>query len=680
MAETTTTSPSTAAGDLEALLNTAQRTAVTAGDGAQLVIAGPGSGKTRTLIFRVAHLVGKGVPPESILLLTFTRRAAQEMLRRASGLLDERCSRVAGGTFHAFANQVLRRYAQLLGYGSNFTILDRSDAGDLVGVLRSELGFDQRGRRFPRKESLLDLYSRRINTGRTLEQLVAESYPQFLDDLGDIAQLEARYGERKKEQNVMDYDDLLLNLRALLQQHDAARRTLSATYRHVLVDEYQDTNRLQAHIAALLASSHGNLMVVGDDAQSIYAFRGASFRNILDFPKVFPGCRQTLLEHNYRSTQPILDLANGLLAQAREKFDKRLFCEIEGDRRPVLVRAADEYDQAAFVRQRILELREEGVPLSAIAVLCRAAWHSNVLELELRNANLPFQKFGGLKFVEASHVKDVTALLRLSCNPTDTAAWFRFLQLLPGVGPRTAQRLGQRVAEEGGDLSSLTEPKVARTRYGPELARLVPVIGEIADVRRTLPERVETAVEHAKPLLASKYDDYLRRLRDLDTLPAMAERYSDLDTLLTDLAIDPPEIARPGVPDPDDECLTLSTVHSAKGLEWQAVFVLQLCEGQFPSYNSLQDAEAMEEERRLLYVAITRAQRHLYLLYPEQAGRRPQLSELCSFLGDLPDLSALVEETVFAPHAQRWGLPANDTGGASPNELLARINDYFAGD
>lgn len=650
-------------------------------EGPYLVIAGAGSGKTRALVYRVAHLVEQGLPPESILLLTFTRRAAQEMLRRATSLLDDRCRRVAGGTFHSFANQVLRRYATKLGYRDGFTIVDRADAQDMIGILRSELGFDQRGRRFPRKDTLLDLFSRQINTGRELEELVAMSCPQFNDELEAIADLSQHYRERKKTQNVMDYDDLLVELRALLVEHPAVRARLSATYRFIMVDEYQDTNRLQAHIAALLASAHGNLMVVGDDAQSIYSFRGADFRNIIDFPRIFPSCRTLLLEQNYRSTQPILDFANAIMAKAEERFTKNLFSELTSPDRPFFVRVADDYDQARFVAERILELREEGVPLAEIAVLTRAAWQSNSLELELRQRNIPFQKFGGLRFVEAAHVKDVCALLKVAINPLDATAWFRILQLYEGIGPATAQGIAQAVIDAGGDLGVLSRLKrFGRRVPAGTLAELGEILAALADATQPLSARLEAAIQHYQPLMVRKYDDAVRRQGDLDAVQTLAMRYTELEPFLSDLAIDPPETSRAdGHPDTEDEHITVSTVHSAKGLEWHTVFVLDLITGRFPSMQSLRDRAASEEERRLFYVAVTRAKRQLYLLKPEEVARRggyQELTELSSLLAEIADFDDLVEELAY-------GMPNDvdeielDTISLGDPEQLRRIQDYF---
>jgi DNA helicase-2/ATP-dependent DNA helicase PcrA len=670
--------------DLLSELNPSQRAAVEALEGPQLVIAGAGSGKTRTLVYRVAHLVQKGVAPESILLLTFTRKAASEMLRRAAGVLDERCARVAGGTFHGFANQVLRRHGQRVGFGSGFTILDRADAGDLIGLLRSQAGLDRRDRRFPRKMTILDIFSKRVNTHRSLEQILDEEYPQFTEELDELEGLSKAYAERKKQQNVLDYDDLLVYLRQLLRDHEGVRRQLSATYRYIMVDEYQDTNRLQAHIAALLATGHQNLMVVGDDAQSIYSFRGAHYRNILDFPKIFPNAQVTVLEQNYRSSQPILDLANAVLESAEEKYSKSLFTEVEGLARPRFVRTPDDHAQARYICRRVLELREEGVPLGEIAVLSRAAWHSNSLEVELNNANIPFRKFGGLRFVEAAHVKDVSALLRLSVNPLDDSAWFRVLQLFEGVGPTTARKVAATVAEQRGDWSILEDESLARLRYGQDLARLRKVLDALVDTTLSVDERVAAAVQYYRPLLKRNYDDARRRQGDLESLQVISERYRSVERFLTDIALDPPEVARrDGPSDPEEEWLTVSTVHSAKGLEWHSVFVLNLSQGQFPSHRSLDDEASYEEERRLFYVAVTRAKQNLYLLHPEQTTGRGswnswsgELGEVSGLITEIQNLDRLVDEEVFtlAEPEERW---SDGPGPASDKDLLSRLDDFF---
>jgi len=665
-------------------LNPAQLDAVCATEGAYLVIAGAGTGKTRTLVYRVAQMVAQGVSPESILLLTFTRRAAQEMLRRASLILDERCNRVAGGTFHSFANLVLRRYGNRLGYDPGFTILDRSDAADLIGILRAEMGYDRRARRFPRKDTILELLSKRVNTHRSLETLLEEDYPQFLDERTALEEIGDAYQTRKREQNVMDYDDLLANLRALLVDHTEVRRELASTYRYVMVDEYQDTNRMQAHIAALLASDRGNLMAVGDDAQSIYSFRGADFRNIMDFTKVFVDCQTLLLEQNYRSTQPILDLGNRILESAKERFEKNLFTEVEGGGKPVFVRTSDDHDQAIFICRRILDLREEGVELSDIAVLSRAAWHTNSLEIELHRSNIPFRKFGGQRFVEAAHVKDLSALLKVALNPLDGSSWFRILQLLEGVGARRAQQMTELVLASGGNVERAFATHFRSARYGESLRDLCTAQATIAEPTDDVGSQISAAIDCYEPLMPKKFDDVKRRMGDLEALLVIAERYRTLESFLTDIAIDPPEVRREGAQyDREDEWMTVSTVHSAKGLEWHAVFVVNLCNGYFPVYNGLNDPEVYEEERRLLYVAATRAKRELYLLKPEQISGRGAfgggLNELSSLIEDIPGFAELTERVSFSSRREDE-LAIRERVVAINEERLKRIQDYFTTD
>ena len=665
---------------LESSLNEAQLRAVRSEGGPHLVIAGAGTGKTRALVHRVAHLVRQGVRPESILLLTFTRRASQEMLRRAAGLLDDRCRRVAGGTYHSFANLVLRRYAERLDFHNRFTILDRSDAVDLMGVLRSEAGYDRSKRRFPRADTLVNLLSKHVNTQRPIQELLEQELPHFTEDLDGIIDLQGRFQRRKQEQNVMDYDDLLVHLRDLLVKHGDVRKALASHYRHVLVDEYQDTNRLQAHISALLASVHRNILVVGDDAQSIYSFRGASFRNILDFPKIFPGCQTILLEQNYRSTRPILDLGNAVLEPAKEKFDKKLFSEIPGDDLPVFMRVPDDFAQAELVCKKVLKLREEGVPLSQIAVLSRAAWHSNSLELELQNRNIPFRKFGGIRFVEAAHIKDVCAILKLAVNPFDAAAWFRVLQLFEGVGPKTARSIAAHVIERGGDPHVLVQPKLTSKKYGPDLKALSELLLAAGDVQIGLSARMERVVKQYGVWMARKFDDAAQRERDLEALSVISERYDDIERFLSDLAIDPPDFSR-GRPqdDNEDELLTLSTVHSAKGLEWHTVFILQLNAGRFPSYNALGNDDEYEEERRLLYVAVTRARQQLYLMKPEEITTRSQsyeVGEVSPLLLDIEGFNKLVDEQIYAPGQDLPELSDGDS--PDDDDQLQRIQDYFS--
>ncbi len=626
--------------DYASLLNRAQLEAVTATEGPVLVVAGAGSGKTRTLVFRVARLVEQGIDPHAILLLTFTRKAAAEMLRRAAGLLDGRCEQVAGGTFHSFANLVLRRYGSALGLQSAFTILDRGDAEDLVGLLRARRGLDKKERRFPRKQTIAEMFSAAVNRSRPLPELIDDVYAHLAEHADDLVALEAEYRAYKAERQVVDYDDLLVKLHELLRDHASAREQLSRQYRYVMVDEYQDTNPLQAAIVRLLAAEHDNVMAVGDDAQSIYAFRGADFRNIMDFPKLFPAARVVSLEENYRSTQPILDVANAIIAQARERYTKVLFTREPAGAQPLLIAAANENEQSRFVSQRILELREEGIPLDDIAVLFRSSFHSFDLELELTRADLPFIKRGGFKFIETAHVKDALAHLRVVENPRDAVSWHRVLMLLEGIGPRAAETIATQLVASGDAAGSLAG--ITGKSYATDLHALAGLYRRISDDPRRPEEQLAEVVRYYEPLLKRRHpDDYPKRLRDLEHFLSIAARYRSLQSLLTDMALEPPSDSVDDVVAVDEEegLLTLSTIHSAKGLEWHTVFVLWAVDGKFPSAYSMHDEAELEEERRLTYVAVTRAKRHLYVCYPINMYDRAAgmvLSKPSRFLDGIP--------------------------------------------
>ncbi len=596
-------------------LNPAQLEAVRTLFGPVLVIAGAGSGKTRTLVYRVARLVEEGVPPENILLLTFTRKAAREMLRRAALLLNERCEQVSGGTFHSLANVMLREFGHLLGYQRNFVILDRGDAEDAINLLRTGLGLVEKGRRFPKKETIANIFSKAVNLRRSLEEIILEEYPHFIDDLEDLARLFENYVRYKMEHQLMDYDDLLVNWYRVLKDFPEVRQVVAQRFQFIMVDEYQDTNALQAEIVRLMAEGHGNVMVVGDDSQSIYAFRGANFRNILEFPKLFPGTKIIKLEENYRSTQPILDLANAVIERAKEKYTKCLYTKREGGKKPLLFKARDDADQSRFIAERILELREEGVPLNEIAVLFRSAYHSFDLELELAKRNIPFVKHGGLKLIETAHIKDMVAHLRLLLNPYDMLAWNRVLLLVEGIGPKTSRRIMDFIKASPDPLSALGEFPT-KPSFEKGLKRLVKLLETL---RADLPpeERVTLLNEYYEPILTKVYyDDYPKRAKDLEQLQAIAHKYSSLEDFLSDLALEPPEASVAEIEALDnDEKLILSTVHSAKGLEWHTVFVISLVEGRFPSSYAVGRDDDLEEERRLFYVAVTRARENLFLTY-----------------------------------------------------------------
>jgi len=623
------------------LLNPAQVEAATTTEGPVLVIAGAGSGKTRTLVFRVARLVEMGVDPQAILLLTFTRKASSEMLRRASSLLDGRCDDVAGGTFHSFANIVLRRNAKALGMDSGFTILDRGDNEDVINLMRARLGFDKKEKRFPRKQTIGSIFSMAVNKSRPLPELIEDHYAHLIDHADDLIALHASYVAYKEERNLLDYDDLLLKLHRLLETDEKVRIGLSRRYRYIMVDEYQDTNPLQAAIVRLLAAEHDNVMAVGDDAQSIYAFRGASFRNIMDFPDLFPGTHVITLEENYRSTQPILDVTNQIIAQARERYSKTLYTSKGDGDAPLLIAAEGENYQSRFVCQRILELREEGIALPEIAVLFRSSFHSFDLELELTKHDIPFVKRGGFKFIETAHVKDALAHLRVVANPRDAVSWHRVLLLLESIGPRRAQQLSGELTRAA-DPTEVLEAASGKS-YSTSLRALAGLIRGVRASARSPEDQLNQVLRYYDPLLKTQHrDDYPKRSKDLDHMVSIAARYRTLESLLADMALEPPSDSVGDVVavDEPEGLVTLSTIHSAKGLEWHTVFILWAVDGRFPSMQSMHDDEELEEERRLLYVAATRAKQNLYICYPINMYDRAAgmvLSKPSRFLDDIPE-------------------------------------------
>jgi len=591
-------------------LNKAQLEAVESINGPYLVIAGAGSGKTRVLVHRAAYLVEQGVRPEQILLLTFTRRAAEEMLRRASLLLDERCKKISGGTFHSFANMVLRKYARFLDINNNFTILDQSDAEDAVNLVRTQLGYHKSEKRFPRKHAILEVISKSVNKSEDIADVIYDEYPQFMEFSEEIKKIRQEYGKYKRQKSLLDYDDLLVFLKDLLSKHEDVRSGICAKYKYIMVDEYQDTNKLQAHIACLLAADHANIMVVGDDAQSIYSFRGANFKNIIDFPKIFKGTKIITLEENYRSTQPILNLTNAVIAQAKEKFEKYLYTKKKEGNIPVFLDCPDENSQSRYVADKILELREEGIALKDIAVLFRSGWHSNDLEVELASRNIPFAKYGGQKFVEAAHIKDILSYLRIAYNTQDQVSWLRALLLIPKIGPKTASKIIEAVTGNTKDKEAFCKNE--------ELVKLFELLKGVNCQQDDPAKTIEKFLGYYQPLLKNKYDDFNKRLSDLDSLLRIAERYKTTEQFLVDMALEPPErsLVEAGKRGKDDTTLTLSTIHSAKGLEWHTVFLIYVAEGHLPSYLSLETDDEIEEERRLFYVAATRAKVNLFLLKP----------------------------------------------------------------
>lgn len=610
--------------EYEKELNPSQYEAVIHTKGPLLVIAGAGSGKTRTLTYRVARLVEEGTSPSSILLLTFTRKASQEMLKRAAALLDNRCEKVSGGTFHSFANYMLRRYHRRMGFDSGFNILDRDDSESLIGIIRKEMMKAPKHASFPRKQTLANIFSKAVNKVLTIEDIVYDDYPHFSEEMETITAICNEYAKRKREHSYLDYDDLLVCFKKLMEEYDDLRENISSAYEHIMVDEYQDTNKIQADIVSLLAGWNKNIMVVGDDSQSIYAFRGANFKNIMNFPALFPGARVIALEENYRSDQPILDLTNIIIERASEKYSKILFTRKTGGTKPLLVRASTENSQSRFIVEKIGELAGENISLNDIAVLFRAGYHSFDLEIELARNRIPFKKVGGFKFVESSHIKDVLAHLKVLINPKDRLSWQRLLLLVDKIGPQTAQNIFAAILEENSGYSGLLTANIQKSASG-NLSRLKDLFCKIDSGVMSVRDIGEAVVEYYLPVLRELFDDYPKREKDIEHLLTIMERYNSLAEFLADMALEPPNTS---IDDSlsdnsgDDDRLVLSTIHSAKGLEWHTVFVIWTLDGRFPSSHSINNPEELEEELRLMYVASTRARKNLYFTYPKEVYDR----------------------------------------------------------
>ena len=643
-------------------LNPQQHAAVTAVPGPALVIAGAGSGKTRTLTYRVAYLIEQGIPPDRILLLTFTNKAAKEMMRRVADLLGAELQNLWGGTFHSIGARVLRRHADQLGFRPDFTILDREDANALLKTCLAEAEIDVKATRFPKADVLGNIFSLATNTNRSVAEVVADAYPYFVQLTPQIEDVARRYTARKRTANVMDFDDLLALWLKLLREHPDVCEHYQRKFQFILVDEYQDTNKLQSDLIDLLAARHKNVMVVGDDSQSIYAWRGAHFKNILQFPQRYPGAQTYKIEVNYRSTPEILAVANAAIAANIEQFAKQLAPARKSGMKPVLVPCGDSREQAAFVAQRILELREEGVNLNQQAVLYRSHFHAFDLQLELTRRNIPFSITSGIRFFEQAHIKDLTAYLRLVCNPTDELAFKRIVQLMPGIGGGAAAKLwdvfsSHREAQERGrparndqETDERSEPAAATDLKSQILqsqipAPAAPIATALQKCAAKVPKKAATAWAQFTPTIAqleadpvrhqpaamiqlvleAGYEDYLQetypnfraRLEDLEQLAAFALQFTGPEDFLAQLALltnieADDEAAKRN----DQEQVRLSSIHQAKGLEFDVVFIIMLCDGLFPSARSLETIDGQEEERRLFYVAVTRARNELYLSFP----------------------------------------------------------------
>ena len=603
-----------------------------------LIVAGAGTGKTQTLTARVAWLIEQGLRPERLLLLTFTRRAAREMLARTQAMLGVRTPLgIVGGTFHSVAYRLIRRHAAALGLGDAATVIDTSDVADLIDVVREEIGLPTTGRRIPRKSTLADIYSRTVNLQRPLSEVLLEFYPWCQADQTEISKVMREVTARKRASQLLDYDDLLLYWQAAMK-HSSVATTISASFDHVLVDEYQDVNALQVDIVAALHHHGVGVSVVGDDMQAIYGFRAASREHILSFPATFPDSHIVRLEQNYRSTSPILDLANQVAAEAERSFRRTLVAVHDGSAVPELVIAHDEGDEARQVADRVLEHYERGVKLREQAVLMRAAHHSSLLELELGRRNIPFAKYGGIRHLEAAHVKDFLALVRGALLAQDEVSWFRIFQLFDGVGPATAKSLVAALAEPLAEtLPALDELMPAETQTSWLAFR-----AHTADAMRSEQTAAQATLlgRALAPLILANYADAAPRLEDLDELVAAAAASPDLQSFVDELVLDQPQSTSDvGRPKLDEDYLVLSTIHSAKGLEWTAVHLLRATDGNIPSDMALSTTEGLEEERRLFYVALTRARRHLHLYAPRRYHYKPTgdahgYGKLTRFLSD----------------------------------------------
>ncbi|HSY74285.1 MAG TPA: UvrD-helicase domain-containing protein [Dongiaceae bacterium] len=608
-------------------LNPQQLAAVTAPPGPALVIAGAGSGKTRTLTYRVAYLLEQGIPPDRILLLTFTNKAAGEMMRRVSDLIGRELRELWGGTFHSIGARVLRSHADALGYQRDFTILDRDDAKDLIKACVADAGIETKGTHFPKPEVLNEIFSLAVNTHKTANEILDSQYSYFSQFAAQISDIGERYVKRKRATNGMDFDDLLALWLKLLQENADVREHYQRRFQFILVDEYQDTNKLQGDLIDLLAARTQNVTVVGDDAQSIYAWRGANFLNILEFPKRYPNAKVFKIETNYRSTPEILKVANAAISANVNQFAKELAPSRKSGMKPALVACVDAAQQSAFIAQRVLELRDEGVAMNQIAVLYRSHFHALELQLELTKRQIPFSITSGIRFFEQAHIKDVTAFLKFIVNPRDEIAFKRLAQLLPGVGAKAAEKLWQsfqieiQTPKSKTPLAVALQDSIARVPKKVTLAwaQFTATIAQLEDetVRKNASKMLRLVID-------AGYDDYLKetfanyrsRLDDLEQLAAFAFQFGTVEEFLTQLALLTNVEAEGDRSQNDDEKIRLSTIHQAKGLEFEVVFVIMLCDGMFPSARSMDSTDGEEEERRLFYVSITRAKNELYLSYP----------------------------------------------------------------
>jgi DNA helicase-2/ATP-dependent DNA helicase PcrA len=604
-------------------LNPAQLAAVTTTEKPVLVIAGAGSGKTRVIVHRVSYLIEKDVNPNAILLLTFTRKAANEMLDRVETLLhNKNVGNVTGGTFHSFASYILRKYANLIQLLSNFTIIDTSDSEDILDLIRTELRFNTKDKKFPKKSRILEIISYSRNKQTTIKDIIEKQYSGLKDYIKDIELLYSGYTKYKQASQILDFDDLMDVLNTSLKTYPVFRDILQNTYQYVMVDEFQDTNVVQNEIVQQIAARHKRIMVVGDDSQSIYSFRGANYENILRFPQVYPDCAVIKIEENYRSNQHVLDFTNCIIDHAKIGFKKRLFTHNKNLHIPAIQRVYGQEDEANVIVDRIMELIEQGIPLNQIAVLNRADWHNRYIQAELNKRGIPYVVVGGFKFSERMHIRDVVAFLRLTYNPADAVSWHRVLKYIGGIGQVTASSVIDtiRSSEEMFSFAAFKQRK-----FYLELLELGKMLSKASQPEYNLTQKIEIIRDYYAPLLKARESDYLTRMQDVEVLIDLSKKYKSLDKFLSDFALDPPskrvaDQSTPLINEGEEKGkVTVSTVHSSKGLEWYAVFIPHALDGMFPS-NRATNIEEMEEERRLFYVACSRAKEELYITFPRNVA------------------------------------------------------------
>ena len=666
--------------DFKKLLNPSQLDAVTTIEGPVLVVAGAGTGKTRVIEYRCLYMIEKGIAPEQILLLTFTKKASREMLGRAS-LHDLRCRKIEGGTFHSFAYRVIKKYKNTLGLGENISFIDESDGADALHLLAVRAGYLEDKTRFPKKDTLRSILSMSINRHQNIREVLAKDYPHFIQLDTQLEDLQKKYAEYKISRNLIDYDDMLIYLKFLLEDKDINEK-VSSSFKYIMVDEFQDTNKIQADIIYLLAKKHHNCMAVGDDTQSIYSFRGAYYKNMFDFPKRFPDTRIIKLEYNYRSIQPILDVANAVIEGEKEKYSKVLFTTCAGDQQPSLSYFKDSYTEAEAVASKIKEYHDNGIPLASMGVLYRSNFLSLPVQLALSKLNIPFAVYGGIKFIETAHIKDVLSFLKVHHNRRDELSLARILMLLDGIGSKTAEKVKEVIL--GGKSAGLEDALKGIIKSAELRKQLMRVTDLFSSLENTegVQGKIKKVIHFYTPFLKQKFDDYPARQEDLKAFLEISSTYTSLEQFLVDfVTIEPPErsmVDREGKK-LDEHPLTLSTIHSAKGLEWEVVFIIALLDGALPVSYALDDPEAIEEERRLLYVAVTRAKRYLHLSMHNEGrnGGMNSFNRLSRFVSDSRVLDLLSTEYSWFEEGQGDLLEEEVVSRMDKKGLYRKLADYF---